>query len=81
MAAIVGSPNRQPASQHVEDFRACGEDFKAGVTRKRKVDEEVVEAVAHELAHDPFASPGELASRATERLGRDDLTPANIEAA
>jgi hypothetical protein len=36
----------------VEDFRECGEDFKGLLMRKRKVDEEVVEAVAMELNSD-----------------------------
>lgn len=57
-----------------------GEDLKALVLRKRKVDETVVEALAHELTYDPFASAGELTSRVNARLGRDDLPPANIEA-
>ena len=34
LALIVGSANRQAASQHVEDFRQCGEDFRAFVLRK-----------------------------------------------
>lgn len=80
LAVIVGSTNRQAASQHVEEFRAGGADFKALVTRKRKVDEGVVEALTHELAHDPLATKAELAQRVNERLGRADLTPANIEA-
>ena len=38
LAPLVGSTNRQAASQHLEDFRQCGEDFRAFVLRKRKVD-------------------------------------------
>src|SRR5690349_14880085 len=38
LAVIVDSTNRQAASQHLEDFRQCGEDFRAFVLRKRKVD-------------------------------------------
>jgi len=44
-APLVGSANRQAASQHLEDFRQCGEDLRAFVLRKRKVDATVVEAV------------------------------------
>jgi hypothetical protein len=54
LAGIVGSSNRQAASQHVEDFRDCGEDFRAVLTRKRKVDGEVVEAVLAYLQRDPL---------------------------
>jgi hypothetical protein len=38
LAPIVGSTNRQVASQHLEDFRQGGEDMRAFVLRQRKVD-------------------------------------------
>jgi transposase-like protein len=81
LAAIVGSPNRQAASQHLEDFRQCGEDFRAFALRKRKVDATVVEAVLAELRHTPLAGPTELVPRVQARLGRHDLSAANIESA
>ncbi len=81
LASIVGSPNRQAASQHLEDFRQCGEDFRAFVLRKRKVDATVVEAVLAELLHTPLAGPTELVSRVQTRLDRHDLSVANIESA
>jgi transposase-like protein len=81
LAAIVGSPNRQAASQHLEDFRQCGEDFRAFVLRKRKVDATVVEAVLAELLHTPLAGPTELVPRVQARLDRHDLSAANIESA
>lgn len=61
LAAIVGSSKRQAASQHVEDFRACGEEFRAFVKRKRKVDEAVVQTVERELMTKPLIGPEELA--------------------
>lgn len=45
LAVLVGSTNRQAASQHLEDFRQCGEDMRGFVLRRRKVDEAVVEGV------------------------------------
>lgn len=81
LAALVGSANRQAASQHLEDFRQCGEDFRAFVLRKRKVDAAVVEGVFTELLQTPLAGPTELVSRVNGRLGRTDLTAANIEGA
>src|SRR5438128_723991 len=81
LASIVGSPNRQAASQHLEDFRQCGEDFRAFVLRKRKVDATVVEAVLAELLHTPLAGPTELVPRVQARLDRHDLSVANIESA
>src|SRR5262249_38909013 len=57
LAVLVGSTNRQAASQHLEDFRQCGEDMRAFVLRKRKVDPTVVEGVLHELLQTPLSGP------------------------
>jgi transposase-like protein len=81
LAVIVGSETRQAASQHVEDFRQCGEDFRAFVLRKRKVDATVVAGVLQELLKTPLAGPTELVPRVNAQLGRDDLRVANIESA
>jgi hypothetical protein len=81
LAALVGSTNRQAASQHLEDFRPGGEDFRAFVLRKRKVDARVVEGVFHEILKTPLAGPTALVSRVNGRLGRMDLPPAHIEGA
>jgi hypothetical protein len=81
LAILVGSTNRQAASQHLQDFRQCGEDMRAFVLRKRKVDPTVVEGALHELLQTPLASSTELVPRVNARLGRDDLTVANIESA
>ena len=53
LAALMGRANRQAASQHLEDFRQCGEDFRAFVARQRKVDATVVDGVLHELLQTP----------------------------
>ena len=81
LAVLVGSTNRQAASQHLEDFRQCGEDLRGFVLRKRKVDETVVEGVLHALLQTPLAGPAELAPRVNAQLGRNDLSVANIEGA
>jgi len=81
LAAIVGSANRQAASQHVEEFRQCGEDVRAFVQRQRKVDATVVEGALKELMKTPLVGPGELADRVNEQLGRQDLTAANMKVA
>jgi len=81
LAARVGSANRQAASQHLEDVRQCGEDFRAFVLRKHKVDATVVEAVLAELLHTPLAGPTALVPRVNAQLGRHDLSVANIEGA
>ena len=76
-----GGNNRQAASGHVERFRKCGCDFLDFLTRKRKVDSQVVEAVTQELLADPLAKIVELQQRVNARLGRDDLLTINIKAA
>jgi transposase-like protein len=81
LAPIVGSTNRQAASQHLEDFRQCGADMRAFVLRQRKVDPTVVEGVLAELLQTPLAGPTELLARVQRRLGRQDLSVANIESA
>jgi hypothetical protein len=81
LAAIVGRANRQAASQHLEDFRQCGEDRRAFVLRKRKVDATVVAGVLEELLVTPLAGPTEVVNRVNARLGRGDLSVANIEGA
>jgi hypothetical protein len=81
LAALMGSTNRQAASQHLEDLRQGGEDLRAFVLRKRKVDARVVEGVLHEILKTPLAGPTALVSRVQRRLGRMDLTAANIECA
>jgi hypothetical protein len=77
----VGSANRQAAGQHLEDFRQCGEDFRAFVLRKRKVDATVVDAVLGVLLQTPLEGPTELVARVNTHLDREDLTAANIESA
>ena len=81
LSGIVGSRNRQAASEHMEQFRASGEDFGEFIKRRRKVDEGVVEAVEAELLKDPLAALGELCKRVGERLGREDLHAGNLRAA
>jgi transposase-like protein len=81
LAVLVGRTNRQAASQHLEDLRPCGEDVRAFVLRKRKVDARVVEGGLHEILKTPLAGPTALVSRVQRRLGRMELTAAHIECA
>jgi transposase-like protein len=81
LSVLFDSNNRQASSQHMEDFRDCGSDFLAYLTRKRKVDTVVVEAVGQELIDDPLSKLVELQDRVNARLGRKDLTSANMKAA
>ena len=81
LSVLFDSNNRQASSQHMEDFRDCGCDFLQYLTRKRKVDSVVVEAVRQELICDPLAKLVELQERVNTKLGRKDLTSANIKSA
>jgi hypothetical protein len=81
LSTIVGSTNQQAASQHLEDFRQCGEDMRAFVLRRRKVDATVVAGVLTELLQTPLAGPTERVPRVNVQLGREDLTVTNLESA
>ena len=81
LSKVVDSQKRQASSGHVERFRASGSDFLTFLTRKRKVDSEVVEAVSQEALHTPLAETSELQQRVNARLGRNDLSSSNIEVA
>jgi len=81
LSVIVGSNNRQAASGHIEHFRACGKDVSSSLTRHRKVDAEVVEAVRLELQNGALQKVSELCVVVNNRLERTDLTEANISAA
>ncbi len=58
LSVLFDSDNRQASSGHMERFRECGSDFLSFLTRKRKVDSQVVEALTQELLHDPLAEIG-----------------------
>jgi transposase-like protein len=78
---VVDSQKRQASSGHMERFRECRSDFLRFLTRKRKVDSQVVEAVLDELLDTPLAAADELQQRVNARLGRSDLSCRNIKVA
>ena len=73
LAPIVKSHNRQACSHHFEAFVSCDCDFLAFLTRKRKVNSEVVAAVLEELKQYPLAKISQLIQRVNQQLNRDDL--------
>ena len=81
LASIVLSDNKQASSRHVELFRGCGMDFKRFILHKRKVNEQLVEAVLLELKSDPLAKVIQLNQRVNQRLERNDISKENILAA
>ena len=56
LSALFGGNSRQAASGHVERFRQCGSDFLSFLTRKRKVDSQMV-------CHCLFLAPGLVCTR------------------
>jgi transposase-like protein len=81
LSKVVDSQKRQASSGHVERFRECDSDFLCFLTRKRKVDSQVVETVTQKLLHEPLAEIGELQQHVNGKLGRDDLSCVNIKVA
>ena len=81
LASIFDSCNRQASSNHFESFVACGCNFLDYLKRKRKVNDEVVDAVLEELMQEPLAAVSDLTPRVNARLMRDDISRENINAA
>jgi transposase-like protein len=81
LAAILGSDNSQAASQHLEDFRKCGKEIYQTLKRKRKVDEEVVQAVLEILQREPLLAEEAIAGKVNEKLNRRDIEIHNVRAA
>ena len=81
VASVLGSPNRQASDEHRQQFRDSGGDLLRYLSRKRKVDGQVVGVVEQELREDLWVSWSELATRVNDRLGREDLTVGNIVSA
>ena len=81
LSVLLDSGNRQAASQHLEDFRDCGEDFCETLKRKQKVDDEVVSGVQEILRQEPLLKKAGIVRLINEKLGREDITEANVDAA
>ena len=72
---------RQSVDDHERRFRESGQDLYRYLTRRRKVDETIVEAVRIEVLECPLGQTAELVKSVNQRLTRQDLTVANITAA
>jgi len=81
IADALGYNARQDPDNFWREFNACGKQFRDFLHRKMKVDDSVVDAVTGELRKDLLASAPTLCERVSQKLGRTDLTDANIRAA
>lgn len=73
--------SRQGVEDHARRFRESGGNLCKYLTRQRKVDAAVVEAVRVEVLECPVRQTVDLVRSVNQRLGRHDLTAANISAA
>jgi transposase-like protein len=73
--------SRQGVDDHERRFRESGGNLLHYLTRQRKVDETVVEAVRAEVLECPVRQTVDLVRSVNHRLGRHDLSAANISAA
>jgi len=78
LADEFGSAHRQNIQNFQQEFERCAEDVLAYLTRKRKVDSAVVEAVTEVLRQHPLASVPQRCQQVILHLGRADLSPDNI---
>ncbi len=81
IANALGYGDRRDVNNFWREFTGCGQQFRDFLQRKMKVDAIVVEAVQEELRKDVLASAPTLCERVSHKLGRTDLTNANIRAA
>ena len=81
IADALGYNARQDPDNFWREFNACGKQFRDFLHRKMKVDDSVVDAVIAELRKDLLASAPTLCERVSQKLGRTDLTDANIRTA
>ncbi len=81
IADALGYKDRQDTNNFWRQFNACGRQFRDVLQQKLKVDDTVVEAVKEELRNDLLASAPPLCTRVSQKLGRTDLTHANMQAA
>jgi transposase-like protein len=72
---------RQSVDDHERRFRESGGNLQHYLTRRRKVDETVVDAVRIEVLESPLRQTSELVTSVNRRLNRQDLNAANIAAA
>ncbi len=73
--------SRQSVDEHERRFRDSDGDLSRYLTRQRKVDEAVVEAVRQEVLESPLRRTVDLVKGVNQRLTRKDLTAANITTA
>lgn len=81
IADALGYHDRRDVNNYWREFEASGRQLLPFLQRKRKVDASVVEAVKAEVSQDILASAPTLCDRVSQRLGRTDLTAANIRTA
>ncbi|SLM30463.1 hypothetical protein MTBBW1_2280005 [Desulfamplus magnetovallimortis] len=81
IADTFGYGDRRNVNNYWREFEQCEKNIPDYIQRKRKVDQEVVQAVQAELKENIQAPLPELCEKTNERLGRSDLTSANIQAA
>ncbi|MCI0528984.1 MAG: DDE-type integrase/transposase/recombinase [Nitrospira sp.] len=81
IADAFGYKDRRDVNNYWRGFWGSGGEFIKYLLRKKKVDSEVVQAVEVEVKRYPWRRSKELLEGVNKRLGREDLTVCNVEAA
>jgi hypothetical protein len=79
--ALINYRDRRNVNNYWREFEQCEKNIPDYIHRKRKVDQKVIQAVQAELKQNIQAPLAELCEKTNERLGRSDLTSANIRTA
>jgi transposase-like protein len=72
---------RQSLDEHEHRFRECDGNLLRYLTRRRKVDETVIEAVRQEVLECPLRQTTEIVRSVNQQLNREDLSAENVTAA
>lgn len=81
IADVFGYRDRRNVNNYWREFKLCEKNIPDYITRKRKVGQEVVQAVQAVLQKNVLSRLPDLCIKTNERLGRSDLTTGNIQAA
>jgi hypothetical protein len=81
IAEVFGYQHRQNIQNFWQEFEPCGEELRADLQHKRKVDQAVGEAVTEAVRQRPLAKGSLLCQQGSTQVARSDLPPANIQTA
>ncbi len=81
LSVVLDSESTATVFNHIRNFRECEEDLFKALLRKRKVDDEIKQAVKEVWQKNPGISLEKIVAQVNEKLGRQDIDMNNVRAA